>query len=58
LAKLKLLNEPIATLAPGRELRTYYDNHIDRNARDGLPSVHQVSLTYKDTSKKIYRKRL
>lgn len=45
-----MLNEPIAMIAPGGELRTFYDSHIERaNAKD-LPTEHHVSLTYRDSS--------
>jgi hypothetical protein len=54
LAKLKMLNEPVAMIAPGQELRTHYDSHIERHNRDDLPSVHHVSLRYKDTSRREY----
>ena len=50
IANVKMLNEPIAMIAPGGEMRTFYDSHIERaNAKD-LPTEHHVSLTYRDSS--------
>lgn len=46
----KILKEPIAMIAPGQEMRAFYDSHIDRHGRDDLPTVHQVSLRYEDSS--------
>jgi hypothetical protein len=50
LAKLKMLTEPVAMIAPGQEMRTHYDSSRERLNRDDLPSFHRVSLTYQDTS--------
>jgi len=50
LAKVKMFSEPIAMLAPGQELRTFYDSHIERHGREDLPGAHHVSLTYADSS--------
>jgi hypothetical protein len=50
LAKIKMLNEPVAMIAPGQEMRTRYDSSRERLNRDDLPSLHRVSLTYQDTS--------
>lgn len=50
LAKLKMLNQPVAVIAPGQELRTHYDSHGERQGRDDLPSSHRVTLRYRDTS--------
>lgn len=50
LAKAKMLNEPIAMIAPAQELRAFYDSHIDRNGVNNVPSIHQVSLKYRDSS--------
>jgi hypothetical protein len=55
LAKIRMLNEPIAMIAPGQEFRTFYDSHIQRKNREDLPSVHHVALRYKDTSGHQYR---
>ena len=54
ITKIKMLNEPIAMIAPGQELRTFYDSHIDRHGAENVPSVHQVSLTYKDSNGECY----
>lgn len=48
--KIKMLNEPVALIAPGQEMRAFYDNHIERVGREDLPSSHQVALTYRDSS--------
>jgi len=54
LANAKMLNEPVAMVAPGQEMRAFYDSHIDRYAHDDLPTTHRVSLDYKDTSGHSY----
>lgn len=54
IANIKMLNEPIGMLAPGQEMRTFWDNHIERRDRDDLPAVHKVTLSYKDTSGRTY----
>jgi len=50
MSKSKMLNDPVAMIAPGQELRAYYDSHIDRHGREDLPSSHDVSLRYQDSS--------
>lgn len=50
LSNAKMLREPMAIIAPGQEMRAFYDSHIDRNGRDDLPTFHTVSLTYQDFS--------
>lgn len=55
LHKIKMLNAPILMLAPGQELSCFYDNAIDRRTRNDLPTSHEVSLTYVDTSGHRYR---
>lgn len=54
LANIKMLKEPIAMLAPRQEMRTFWDNHIERNGRDDLPTVHHVEVHYKDSSGRAY----
>jgi hypothetical protein len=53
IAKIKMLNEPVAMIAPGQEMRAFYDSHVDRHGRD-LPTSHTVSLTYQDSSRHSY----
>jgi hypothetical protein len=50
LSNAKMLNEPVAMIAPGQEMRAFYDSHIDRNGRDDLPTIHRVKLSYQDSS--------
>ena len=50
MAKVKMLTDPVAMIAPGQEMRAFYDSHIDRNGRDDVPRSHQVSLRYQDSS--------
>jgi hypothetical protein len=50
LANAKMLKEPVAMIAPGQEMRAFYDSHIDRNGRDDLPTSHRVRLSYQDSS--------
>ena len=54
IAKIKMLTEPVAMIAPDQEMRVFYDSHIDRKGTEGLPSSHTVSLTYRDTSGHTY----
>lgn len=54
IAKVKMLTEPIKMLAPGQELRAFYDSHIERADAEGVPSDHKVSLTYRDSSDYLY----
>ncbi len=50
LAKAKLLNQPVAMIAPAQEMRAHYDSHIERHGREDVPSSHKVSLRYQDSS--------
>lgn len=54
IAKVKMLNEPIKMLAPGQEMRAFYDSHIERANAEGLPSDHHVFLEYCDSSEHPY----
>ena len=55
IAKAKMLTDPIEMLAPNQELRTFYDNHADRaHSTAELPTSHEVSITYRDSSKGRY----
>jgi hypothetical protein len=54
IGKAKMFNEPIAMIAPGQEMRAFYDNHSHRVGRNDLPTLHQVSLTYADSSGRVY----
>jgi hypothetical protein len=54
LSKAKMLNGPVAMIAPGQELRAFYDSHVERNGRDDLPTFHKVSLRYRDSSEHTY----
>lgn len=54
MTKIKMLNEPIAMVAPAQELRTFYDNHVERRETRGVPTVHRVLLTYEDSSGNDY----
>lgn len=54
IAKAKMLNKPISMIAPAQELRAYYDSHIEREGREDVPSSHQVTLTYQDSSEREY----
>jgi len=54
IAKAKMLNEPVAMIAPAQEMRAFYDSHVERNGREDLPASHHVSLTYRDSSQREY----
>jgi hypothetical protein len=50
----KMLTEPVAMIAPGQKMRSFYDSHIERNGRDDLPISHTVRLSYQDSSGHTY----
>lgn len=54
LSNARMLREPVAMIAPGQEMRAFYDSHIDRNGRDDMPTSHKVSLKYRDSSGRKY----
>jgi hypothetical protein len=41
-------------IAPGQEMRAFFDSHVERDGREDLPTSHQVSLTYRDSSQREY----
>lgn len=49
-----MLTEPISLIAPGQEMRAFYDSHIERNDRADLPTSHAVKLSYRDSSGNEY----
>lgn len=55
-AKMKMLNQPIAMLAPDQEMRAFWDNHLDRHSV-AMPTSHQVTITYNDTSGATYEEK-
>lgn len=55
MANMRMLNEPMALLAPGQEIRAFYDNILDRKEREDLPTQHVVKVAYEDTSGRAYR---
>lgn len=57
LADAKLLAEGIAMIAPGQEIRMFYDSHVERSARSDLPTWHQVNLEYRDGGKGRFTER-
>lgn len=54
LQDIKMLNEPIAMIAPQQELRTFWDNRVERDGRKDLPLIHEATVTYGDTSAREY----
>jgi hypothetical protein len=46
--KLKMLNEGIATLAPGKKYRTFFDQGFRRNEDSDLPMNYVATVTYTD----------
>ena len=50
IAEVKMLNEPVAMIAPGQEMRAFYDSHAERVDAKNVPTVHQVFLEYVDSS--------
>lgn len=55
-AKMKMLNQPIAMLAPDQDMRAHWDSHFERGGVD-MPTSHQVFLTYRDTSGATYEEK-
>jgi len=54
IANAKMLNEPVAMIAPGQEMRTFYDSHDERYGREDLAGSNRVSLAYQDSSEHDY----
>jgi hypothetical protein len=54
LSDAKMLTEPVAMIAPGQEMRAFYDSYIERNGNDDLPVIHKVLLNYQDSSGRKY----
>ncbi len=52
-AKMKMLNQPIAMIAPNQDMRAFWDNHGDRHGVD-MPTSHEVVITYSDSSGATY----
>lgn len=51
--KLKMLSEGIATLPPGKKLRTFFDMSFRRNEqRPDLPMNHRATVRYADEKRK------
>lgn len=51
--KLKMLNEGIATLPPGKKLRTFFDMSFRRNEdRPDLPMTYTATVQYADEKRK------
>lgn len=50
IANMKMLREPIALIAPGQEIRAFYDSATERKDRDDLPSSHKATVAYRDTT--------
>lgn len=54
IGEVKMLNEPVAMIAPGQEMRAFYDSHVERLDVKGVPAVHRVFLEYRDSSDHPY----
>lgn len=53
--KIKMFREGISTLAPGKEIRTLFDQGPTRHKSD-LPDIYEVTVTYTDqTGKRNYQ---
>lgn len=46
--KAKMLTESIAMIAPGQEMRIFFDDHRGRAERRDLPLAHNATVTYRD----------
>lgn len=46
--RLKMLNEGIVTLAPGKKYRTFFDQGFTRNEDSNLPMNYVATVTYTD----------
>jgi len=57
ISKMRMLTEPIAQVAPGQEIRAFYDNQIERANRDDLPTSHSVNVRYRDSTGNDYQGR-
>ena len=50
IANVKMLTQPVAMIAPAQEMRAYFDDHRDRQRVKNLPTSHQVTVEYEDSS--------
>jgi len=57
LAEMKMLREGIATLAPGKRMRTLYDNLAHRKLGQ-LPDVYAVEVAYTDETGRPFAEQL
>lgn len=49
--KMKMLNEGISTLAPGKRIRTFFDSGFQRYESD-LPNFYEVKVSYRDEDRR------
>lgn len=55
MAQMKLLNEPMSIVAPGQEIRIFYDSQLSRKDRDDLPTRHEATVHYADSSGRTFK---
>lgn len=51
---MKILNEAIALVAPGQEIRAFHDSQIERREVPDLPTSHVAKVIYEDFSDEMY----
>jgi hypothetical protein len=56
LTKARIFSKTIPMGAPGHELRTFFDSHIERHGK-GLPPSHEVTISYTDSHSAGRRRR-
>ena len=54
LAKARILSEPIAMVAPGQVIRTFFDDVSNRVAKPDMAMRFQVRISYSDLSNRPY----
>lgn len=51
---LKMLTSAITMLAPGQDMRAFWDNHADHHEDAGIPQIHSVTIQYEDSAGRAY----
>jgi hypothetical protein len=55
LAEARMLSEPVAMIAPGQEMRTFYDSHVERNAHERTTAAESPHHAQEDSEARRFR---
>jgi hypothetical protein len=56
IAALRILNEGIPTLPPGKSIRTLFDSSISRDPKAGFPDAYDAAIEYTDENRRRHFK--